>query len=152
MGIGMSLGLIMGRSQTAQLTLGSMSLGLQALPSIAWLPLALHSLAFMVGWVLAPVILLHVAILMAWVTFLLTASGLYFSSRFKKTTTAVVMNLALGLTLWGLIPLGASILSGVIGLVALWAVNAPHQLSALTCAYLVNAVIFMSSQIRYDPG
>ncbi len=41
LGIGMSLGLIMGRFQTAQITLGSMSLGLQALPSIAWLPLAL---------------------------------------------------------------------------------------------------------------
>jgi NitT/TauT family transport system permease protein len=41
LGIGMSLGLIMGRVQTAQITLGSMSLGLQALPSIAWLPLAL---------------------------------------------------------------------------------------------------------------
>ena len=41
LGIGMALGLIMGRFQTAQITLGSMSLGLQALPSIAWLPLAL---------------------------------------------------------------------------------------------------------------
>ena len=41
LGIGMALGLVMGRFETARITLGSMALGLQALPSIAWLPLAL---------------------------------------------------------------------------------------------------------------
>jgi len=41
LGIGLGLGIIMGRIQTAQLTIGSVGLGLQALPSIAWLPLAL---------------------------------------------------------------------------------------------------------------
>lgn len=41
LGIGLGLGILMGRYQTAQLTVGSVALGLQALPSIAWLPLAL---------------------------------------------------------------------------------------------------------------
>jgi hypothetical protein len=41
------------------------------------------------------------------------------------------------------IPLGASILSGILGLVALWSVDAPLQLSALVVAYIVNAVIFI---------
>jgi len=41
LGIGLGLGVLMGRIQTAQLTIGSVALGMQALPSIAWLPLAL---------------------------------------------------------------------------------------------------------------
>jgi len=41
LGIGLGLGVLMGRYKTAQLTVGSVALGLQALPSIAWLPLAL---------------------------------------------------------------------------------------------------------------
>ena len=41
LGIGLGLGVLMGRLQTAQLTIGSVALGMQALPSIAWLPLAL---------------------------------------------------------------------------------------------------------------
>jgi hypothetical protein len=41
------------------------------------------------------------------------------------------------------IPLGACIGSGCLGLLALWAVGAPLQLSALVAAYIVNAVIFI---------
>jgi NitT/TauT family transport system permease protein len=39
--IGIPLGLMLGRSQVLQETLGTLVLGLQALPSICWLPLAL---------------------------------------------------------------------------------------------------------------
>jgi NitT/TauT family transport system permease protein len=39
--IGIPLGLLLGRSRLVQTTLGPMVLGLQALPSICWLPLAL---------------------------------------------------------------------------------------------------------------
>ena len=41
------------------------------------------------------------------------------------------------------VPLGASILSGVLGLIALRAVNAPVALLALTAGYLANAVVFI---------
>jgi NitT/TauT family transport system permease protein len=41
LGIGLGFGILMGRYKTAQITVGSVALGLQALPSIAWLPLAL---------------------------------------------------------------------------------------------------------------
>jgi NitT/TauT family transport system permease protein len=40
-GIGLTMGLLMGRSRIANSTIGSLALGLQALPSVAWLPLAL---------------------------------------------------------------------------------------------------------------
>ncbi|MBV9710091.1 MAG: ABC transporter permease [Ktedonobacteraceae bacterium] len=39
--IGMTLGLLIGRSRIASETIGSLVLGLQALPSICWLPLAI---------------------------------------------------------------------------------------------------------------
>jgi ABC-type transport system involved in multi-copper enzyme maturation permease subunit len=76
--------------------------------AIGWVFLFAHALIFTLGWVLHPVILLHLAILALWVTFFLTASGLYFSSRFKKTTSAVVANIGLAITLWVLVPLFAS--------------------------------------------
>ena len=41
------------------------------------------------------------------------------------------------------IPLGASVVSGLLGLVALWLAGAPLELRALTAAYLVNAVLFI---------
>jgi NitT/TauT family transport system permease protein len=39
--LGISLGILLGRIQIVQKTLGSLILGLQALPSVCWLPLAL---------------------------------------------------------------------------------------------------------------
>ena len=39
--IGMTLGLLIGRSRLLEQTLGSLILGLQALPSVCWLPLAI---------------------------------------------------------------------------------------------------------------
>lgn len=41
LGIGVPLGILLARSKTAEDTLGSLVTGLQALPSICWLPLAL---------------------------------------------------------------------------------------------------------------
>lgn len=39
--VGISLGLLLGRARVARETLGSLVLGLQALPSVCWLPLAI---------------------------------------------------------------------------------------------------------------
>jgi len=41
------------------------------------------------------------------------------------------------------IPLSASVVSGVLGLIALWLVDAPLQLRALTAAYIVAAMLFI---------
>ena len=37
--------------------------------------------------------------------FLMSGTGLYFSARFRKTTTAVVANLAVAFFLWAIVPL-----------------------------------------------
>ena len=59
------------------------------------------------------VVLLHAAILVTWIIVFFTGAGLYFSSRFKKTTTAVVMNIALGLAIWLVIPFMLAMISEI---------------------------------------
>ncbi len=46
-----------------------------------------------------------IGLLVTWIVILLSASGLYFSVRFKHTTTAVIMNIGTWAAVWGLIPL-----------------------------------------------
>lgn len=70
-----------------------------------WLLLGGHLIFFTLGGDIHPIVLLHAAMLVFWIVVFFTGSGLYLSSRFKRTTTAVVMNLALGLVLWLVIPL-----------------------------------------------
>jgi ABC-type transport system involved in multi-copper enzyme maturation permease subunit len=86
-----------------------------------WLLLIGHMLFFsMIGY-LHPIANLHFLMLVVCVVVFLTGTGLYFSSRFKRTTPAVVMNLGLALAIWAVLPwvisittrttLGPSILS-----------------------------------------
>ena len=70
----------------------------------AWLPLAGHVLLFTILGKIHPIALLLLGMIAVWVTLLLTGSGLCFSARFKRTTTAVVMNIGLVLTLWAIVP------------------------------------------------
>ena len=48
-----------------------------------------------------------------WVVFFLTSTGLYFSTRLRHTTTAVIANLGLAAGLWAVFPLFLAILLGV---------------------------------------
>ena len=43
----------------------------------------------------------------------LSGSGLYFSSRFKHTTTAVLMNFALAAAIWAILPLLMAIIASI---------------------------------------
>ena len=51
------------------------------------------------------VVLPYMAIVVAWIVILCAASGVYFSVRFRHTTTAVIMNMATWAIVWGLVPL-----------------------------------------------
>ena len=70
----------------------------------AWLLLAGHVVIFALTGMMDSAVLWHLAILVVWVMLFFTGSGLYFSARFNRTTTAVVMNIALGLALWAVVP------------------------------------------------
>jgi hypothetical protein len=51
-----------------------------------------------------PVAIFQIALIVGWTVLFLTASGLFFSTIFRKTTTAVIMNLLLGVMLWLALP------------------------------------------------
>jgi len=51
-----------------------------------------------------------VGILVAWLVLFLTSTGLYFSTRFRHTTTAVIANMGLAAALWAVFPLFLAIL------------------------------------------
>jgi len=70
-----------------------------------WLFLFGHIFLFTFLGVIHPVAIIQMAILVAWVIVFLSCTGLYFSSRFRRTTTAVIMNFALAAIIWGLVPL-----------------------------------------------
>lgn len=70
-----------------------------------WALLIAHVVVFSCIRLIHPIVLLHVPMLVWWVTALLTGTGLYFGARFRRTTTAVVMNLALAIVLWVAVPI-----------------------------------------------
>ena len=69
-----------------------------------WLLLLAYVVAFSSAGLFHPLAILQIAILAAWVVVFLSGSGLYFSSRFRGTTSAVIMNFALPAVVWGLAP------------------------------------------------
>lgn len=73
--------------------------------SAAWLLLFAHVVVFTLPGIIHPVALLQLGILVGWIAFFLCATGLYFSTRFRRTTTAVVANVTLAAGLWALLPI-----------------------------------------------
>ena len=80
-----------------------------------WGLLAGHVLLFVLVGYIHPVALVHLAILVIWLTCFVTSAGLYFSVRFARTTSAVVASFALFLGLWALGPIVIGLLGIMIG-------------------------------------
>ncbi|MBN1974475.1 MAG: ABC transporter permease subunit [Sedimentisphaerales bacterium] len=70
-----------------------------------WLLLIGHVLSFTVIGFIHPVAVPLTILLVVWFVFLICSSGMYFSSIFKHTTTAVIMNFVFIVFIWGFIPL-----------------------------------------------
>jgi ABC-type transport system involved in multi-copper enzyme maturation permease subunit len=70
-----------------------------------WLLLFVYIVLFSIAELLHSVAIVHIAIILIGVTILLCASGIYFSSRFKHTTSAVIANFAFAAVIWLVIPL-----------------------------------------------
>ena len=70
-----------------------------------WLFLLGHVTLFALAGIIHPVGALQLGILVTWVIFFLSGTGLYFSTRFRHTTTAVIANVALAAGLWAVLPL-----------------------------------------------
>ena len=70
-----------------------------------WIPLFGHFLLFTAFAVVHPVGLVLLIMLVTWVVFFLTGTGLYLGVMFRRTTSAVMANMALGLGLWLIAPM-----------------------------------------------
>jgi ABC-type transport system involved in multi-copper enzyme maturation permease subunit len=79
----------------------------------AWGFLAVHTGVFVVLGTLHPVAALQLAIASAGLMAFVTGTGLYFSSRLRHTTTAVIANLAVPIVLWVLGPIVLGLLSEI---------------------------------------
>jgi ABC-type transport system involved in multi-copper enzyme maturation permease subunit len=95
----------------------------------AWLLLFGHIIAFSFLGFIHPFAIIQTWILVIWIAIFLSGSGLYFSSRFKHTTTAVLMNFALVATIWAILPL----LMAIVG-----SINTPfkHEIRELVEVYI----------------
>ncbi len=71
----------------------------------AWVLLFGHILIFTLIGFIHPLAFFQIAIIVAGVIVFLSCSGFYFSARFKRTTTAVLMNIALAATIWAILPI-----------------------------------------------
>jgi ABC-type transport system involved in multi-copper enzyme maturation permease subunit len=75
----------------------------------AWFLLFGHVAVFVAVGIIHPIAILQLGILVAWVLLFLTSTGLYFSTRLRHTTTAVIANMALAAGVWAFFPLGLAI-------------------------------------------
>ncbi|MHC4336892.1 MAG: ABC transporter permease, partial [Planctomycetota bacterium] len=78
-----------------------------------WLLLAGHLVLFVSVRYIHPIAVVHLAMLVAWIVVFLCCSGLYFSARLKRTTSAVVANFCLALALWAVIPMLLGLVSEI---------------------------------------
>lgn len=76
-----------------------------------WGLLAGHVLLFVIVGYIHPVVAFHLLLVAVWVSFFVVAVGLYFSSRFGRTTSSVIASFGLLLALWAAGP----VLAGVLG-------------------------------------
>lgn len=76
-----------------------------------WGLLAGHVILFILVGYIHWVAVVHLAMVVTWVTCFVTGAGLYFGTRFKRTTSAVVAGFALILGLWAVGPILAGLLS-----------------------------------------
>ena len=79
----------------------------------AWLLLLGHTVVFSLTGLIHPVAILQMTLLAGWIVGFLGCTGLYFSTCFKRTTTAVLMNFAVVALLWAVLPFLLAILGAI---------------------------------------
>lgn len=80
-----------------------------------WSLLFGHVFIFSLLGLIHPIAIIQIGILVTWIVVFLSCSGLYFSSRFKRTTTAVIIKFILAAVIWAIFPLLMAIVTGIIG-------------------------------------
>ncbi|MFC1634544.1 ABC transporter permease [Planctomycetota bacterium] len=79
-----------------------------------WLLLFVYVGLFGTVKLVGPLAFFHIILLIAGTTVFLCGTGFYFSTRLKRTSEAVITNIALAASLWGLVPLLLALLQDAI--------------------------------------
>ncbi|HUW19700.1 MAG TPA: ABC transporter permease subunit [Sedimentisphaerales bacterium] len=79
-----------------------------------WVFLAGHVVLFVSVGYIHPIAIVHLTMVVAWIIVFLCGSGLYFSARLRRTTSAVVANFALAVVLWLVVPVLFRLVSQII--------------------------------------
>ena len=79
-----------------------------------WLLLFVYVGLFGTVKLVGPLAFLHIIILITGTTIFLCGTGFYISSRLKRTSEAVITNIALAASLWGLVPLLLELLENAV--------------------------------------
>ena len=109
----------------------------------AWILMFAHILLFIPLGIIHPIALPMMIIISTWTIIFFCSSGIYFSARFKHTTTAVIMNFALGIFLWFLIPFVLLLLSEAFNLL-----NDDFAESYLNCIPFIQAAVVIEGACR----
>lgn len=80
-----------------------------------WLLLFGHLVVFSLVQHIHPLAIFQMGVLVAGIVAFLSGSGLYFSARFKHSTTAVIMNFTIAAVIWALLPILIGIAAGISG-------------------------------------
>jgi ABC-type transport system involved in multi-copper enzyme maturation permease subunit len=78
-----------------------------------WFLMFGHLILFTLAGYIHPVALIHIPVLVTWIIIFFLGTGIYFSSLFKHTTTAVIMNFTFAAVIWGLVPILMLLFAGV---------------------------------------
>ncbi len=79
-----------------------------------WALLFGHIMLFTLAGVIHPLATIQMGILVAWIVVFLSGTGLYFSVRFKRTTTAVMMNFGVAALIWALLPFVITLIGTIV--------------------------------------
>ena len=96
-----------------QILLGK-AVGVIKRSSPIWLFLAGHLLFFILIGYINPIAIFHLGMLAAAVIIFLCGTGIFFSSTFRRTTSAVVANISLVALIWLIAPIFSSLIAGIL--------------------------------------
>ena len=105
---------------------------------LLWLPVIVHPLVFALVLCLRPAAVLHAFLLAVGMLVFTLGLGLYFSTRLRRTTSALVVTFTVMAALWGLLPLTVKLATVVLGEFDNPVVECLYGLSPLVQAIVVS--------------